>query len=678
MATDPVCGMSVEASSAELTLLREGRTYYFCSSTCLAEFSDPDRAERRLARRLAVGWPLAIAVVLLVYAFRFPGAAFAELALAAVVQGYVGLEFYRGAWDALRTRVPNMDLLVATGSSLAFGYSVAVLALPGRLPSVEFFDASSLILTLLLTGHFLELKTRRRASSALLRLNELLPARVEVVRGGRTLTCAPEEVGVGDVATVPPGGRVPADGPVVAGTSEVDESLLTGEPRPVPKGPGGSVIAGSLNGPGRLEIRAEKVGASTFLAEVGRLLSEAESSRMPLRRTADRLSERFVPLVFGIAAVAAIGWALAGAGIAIVVLVLVSVVITACPCAFGLATPAAILAGTGRAAEEGVLFRGAEALERAAAIDVVLMDKTGTITSARPELARVRAEPGWTESELLAVASGLEATIAHPFARAIVGSAREKGLTPAPVSGVVAVPGRVSGMWNGRPVSIEAEGSNPDSAGPSASVIRVAGAPAGHLQFRETLAPGAREAVDRLRRDGRRVVMVTGDRAEASARIGRSVGITEVHAGLTPAGKLEILRREQALGHRVAFVGDGVNDAPALAAADLGMALATGPDVAQEAGQVLLVRPGLDGVVVALEVGSRTVAKVRQNLGWAVGYNAVLLPVAAGALVPLAGTGLFYALPIVGAAAMGLSSTIVLVNSLGLRRLPRGASGRLG
>ncbi|MCI4357601.1 MAG: heavy metal translocating P-type ATPase [Thermoplasmata archaeon] len=684
MATDPVCGMSVDERSSELILFRDGRAHYFCSESCLAQFADPLRSLRRLKQRLLLAWPLSIAVVLLVYLARFPGAPYLELVLAALVQFYVGAPFYRGTWDALRSRVANMDILIAVGSTLAFGYSALSVLVPGLVPAVSFFDASALIVTLILTGHYLEQATRRSASSALLKLPGLLPGRVSLTRAGLPMELAPSEVEVGDRFVVPPGGRVPADGKVVLGSSSVDESILTGEAMPVRKGVGDPVVAGALNQEGRLEVEAERVGDDTFLAQVGRLLAEAETSRMPLRRLADRISERFVPFVFAVGLAASLGWVLLGAGPAIALLVLVSVIITACPCAFGIATPAAILVGTGRAAERGILFRGSDAIERASRVDLVLTDKTGTITSGTPKLIEIVTAPNGSDNEMLRIAAGLEASVPHPLARALVAAARERQIEPAPVQETRVVPGLgVFGTLDGRPVSVRWAASLPggpslggldrearrfERLGRSWTAVWSGETLLGLFGFSDPLSPGVRPAVDHLRDLGVPVVLVTGDSEAVGTAIAAEAGISEVHARMSPGAKLEFLRQKQSEGHRVAFVGDGVNDAPVLAAADLGIALGSGTDVAQAAGNVLLVRTDFDGVPAALEIGRRTVAKVRQNLGWAIAYNAILLPVAAGALVPLTGLAIFYLLPITGAFAMGLSSTIVVANSLSLRR----------
>lgn len=684
MATDPVCGMFVDETTSTLRLVRDNRTYWFCAPSCLESFAHPEARQRALRRSLAVAWPFALVVVALTDVVHVTDGAWIALVLAAVVQAYPGAEFYRGAWQALKARAGTMDLLVATATTAAFLASAASLVLPGRFPAVDDLDASSLILAIILTGTYLEAFTRARATSTLRKLGELLPERVHVRREGREHDIPVAEIRPGDLCAVPSGGHIPCDGIVRAGRSSVDESLVTGEAAPVAKGDGAHVLAGTVNLEGALDVEVTRVGEDSFLAHVGQLLAEAETGRMPMQATADRLARIFVPLVLGLALVASVAWAIDGAGFAAALLVFVAVVITACPCAFGLATPAAILVATGSVAERGVLFKGRDALERAATIDTVLTDKTGTLTQGRPVLTDVLPAPGVDLNVVRSVAAGLSKGLDHPLTRALEKGTHE--VPPAPVEDRRLDPGRgARGTWEGRPVALlsgDALQESGLSLGPLAtaaeeleahgktwSALFAGTTPLGVLGFRDPVAPGAREGVRALTSDGLRVIMVTGDHERSAHAVAVELGIGEVHARTTPGGKVELLRRLQKEGHHVAFVGDGINDAPVLTAADLGIALGTGTDVAREAAAVVLIRPDLGGVSLALRAGRRTVAKVRQNLVWAFGYNVVLLPIAGGALVPLVGRSLFHDLPLLGAVAMGLSSTTVLLNSLSLRRL---------
>ena len=685
MPTDPICGMFVDEHTAELTLARENRTYYFCSTSCLQEFSAPERQLARLRQRLAVAWPLSLVILVLSYGFHFPGWPWAVFGLATVVQFYPGLQFFRGTYDAARNRMWNMDILIAVGTTVAYTYSAAAVLVPSYLPVHYYFDASALIVTLILTGNYLEHLTRERARGSLRKLKEQLPTVATVLRDGREVEVPVAEVQIQDRFRVRPGGRFPTDGTVVDGRSAVNEAVLTGESLPVEKKPGDPVLAGAVNGEGLLTVEATKVGTDTLLAQIGELVAEAETSRVPLQKLADRIASRFVPFVIGLAAAASVGWfVLGGVGFTVALLVFVSVVIIACPCAFGIATPAAIVVGTGRAAEEGILFKGRDSLERASRIDVILSDKTGTLTRGEPTLTDLVPGPETTPERLLCLATALETGSEHPFARAVLERARRARLPELWIEGVTADPGAgVHGSLEGRSIAIlrgtaarergidlgplAVEAGRLETQGKSWSLVVEDGRLTGLLGFSDEVSPGVREAVSALASDGITVVMVTGDNEAAARRVAGEVGISEVHAGATPQGKLALIRESQEKGRHVGYVGDGINDAPALASADLGIAIGAGTDVAKETGGVILVRSDFRGVALALRTGRRTVGKVRGNLTWALGYNSVLLPVAAGALVPLFRVGVFTIMPITGALAMALSSTSVVLNSLSLR-----------
>ncbi len=690
MATDPVCGMYVNERTSTLSLVRDNRTYYFCSQTCLTEFSAPEAGLTQLRDRLLVAWPLALAVVVLTYAWHPTDWTWVTLAAATVVQVYCAGPFYRGAWDAIRNRTGNMDLLIGSGTSAAYLYSAAALLLPARLPAAYYFDASTLIVALILTGNYLEHLTRHRAGGALRRLREELPASATVIRDGRESVLPTVEVRVRDLVRVRPGERMPVDGIVRRGRSSVEEALVTGENLPQEKGPGDQVIGGTINGEGELDVEATRVGADSTIEQVGALLSEAELSRVPLQHTADRIASGFVPLVLGLAIAAALGWGVATrfSDAPLVVLVFVTVVITACPCAFGIATPAALLVGTGRAAEDGIWFKDRDAIERGDKVTLVLTDKTGTLTVGRPRLVELWSPDSTSLVPALRLGASVERGSEHPLARAVVQAAVDRGWTLPTAEAIRAVPGTgVEGVVEGHHVMVGWTGaaakdalaewspgvSRFQSAGRTLSLVWVDGQPRALLGFEDAVAVGAAEGVASLAADGIPVVMVTGDRPEAATQVARQVGIAQVFAEVTPAGKIELLRQFQAQGKVVAFVGDGLNDAPVLAAADLGIAVGTAADVAREAGGIVLGRNDFRAVALALRLCRKTVRRVRQNLAWALGYNLILLPIAAGALVPLFGFRVYDVLPILGAAAMGLSSTTVLLNSLSLRWVTVGA-----
>jgi P-type Cu+ transporter len=689
VATDPVCGMYVEEGSADLTFFRDNRTYYFCSSVCRESFAAPAARLAQLRRELAVAWPLSLLVLALTYGPRIPDAAYGALVAAAVVQGYAGRTFYRGAWDAVRNRRGNMDILIAVGTTAAFGYSAVALLVPGTLPPAYYFDASSLIIALILTGNYLEAFTRDRSSGALRKLEETLPPRTRALRDGVEIEVGSVELRPGDRYVVRPGERFPTDGTVRDGASSADESFLTGEAMPVPKRGGSTVMAASMNLEGTVTVEATGVGADTLLAQIGELLTEAEMSRVPLQQVADRIAGIFVPFVLGLGLAAGLGWYfLGGAGATVALLVFVSVVITACPCAFGIATPAAIIVGTGRAAEEGALFKGRDSLESAARVDTIVLDKTGTLTLGRPTMTDLVVADGESEASVLARAAAVERSSEHPLGRAVVEAARARGIADLPVSEFRSMPGLgVQGAIDGQVIEVHAGSAASEralspgvletardafeTAGKTWSSVRSEGRVIGLLAFADTLRPTSASAVAAMRSSGRRVVLVTGDNPASARAAAAALGISEIVAGASPARKVQVVRDLRAAGRCVAFVGDGVNDAPALLAADVGIAIGAGTDVAREAGQVLLVRSDPAVVPEALSIARATVRKVRQNLVWAIGYNAVLLPIAAGALVPLWGFRVYDVLPITGGLAMGLSSTTVVLNSFSLRRAGR-------
>ena len=561
MATDPVCGMFVEERPNSLQLTRDNRTYYFCSSSCRDSYAQPEAERRRLLRRLGVARPLSVAILIFTYLDPSRDTGVLSAALAAIVQGYAGGPFYVGAWDAVRRRIGNMDLLIAVGSSAAFGYSVAALALPG-LPPVYYFDASALIVTLILTGNYLEHLARLRAGSALARLGELLPTEVIILRNGAESTVPVGELVPGDTVRVRAGSRMPADGTIRAGRTSVDEAILTGEPDWIPKSPGDPVLAGSVNREGEVSVEVRRVGPETFVAQIGTLLSDAEMARVPLQRTADRIAAWFVPGVLALAIAAGIFWhVVEGTDLTISLLVFVTVTITACPCAFGIATPAALLVGTGRAAEDGILFRGEDAIERVARVDTILTDKTGTLTLPDPALSTWRAIPPFTEGELLATAWGLSRATPHPLSEALRAGAARLGVEPRTIDGAHLDPGRgVRGRIGVEEVAILRGDAareagldltslsewlrSVDERGDSWSVVVRGGRLLGAVAFGSVLVPGARDAVAELRSAGIRVVLVTGDQERPAQRIGSLVGADRVHARADPAAKVALVEQD--------------------------------------------------------------------------------------------------------------------------------------
>jgi P-type Cu+ transporter len=608
-------------------------------------------------------------------------------ALATVVQFGPGWRFYRTGWAAARHGSPDMNTLVALGTSAAYGYSTVATFAPGVLPANAvhvYFEAAAVIITLVLLGKYMEALAKGRTSEAIRRLVGLQPRTARVERGGAVVEVPLAEVAVGDVVRVRPGERIPVDGAVTEGTSYVDESMISGEPVPVEKAPGAEVVGGTVNGTGAFAFRATRVGAETVLAQIIRMVEEAQASRPAIQALADRVVAVFVPAVLAVATVTFIAWLLLGPDPALTfaLVAAVSVLIIACPCAMGLATPTSIMVGTGKAAEMGVLFRRGEAIQTLREASVVAFDKTGTLTEGKPRLVDLLPEPGFEASEVLALAAAVEAHSEHPIARAIGEAAEGRGLTLPSASGVQAEPGfGVEGTVGGRRVAVGAAryldrlgvttgGSPPPAAlrlaseGKTPVLVAVDGRLAATLAVADPVKPSARAAVRALHAQGLRVAMITGDARGTAEAVAREIGIDEVLAEVLPAGKAEAVERLQAGGRRVAFVGDGINDAPALARADVGIAIGTGTDVAIESADVVLMRGDLSGVVDALALSRATLRNIRQNLFWAFAYNTALIPVAAGVLYPWLGVLLN---PMFAAAAMGVSSVFVLGNALRLR-----------
>ena len=618
------------------------------------------------------------------------------LAMTTVVAGWAGHGIYMSAIRALRHGSTNMNTLVSLGTAVAYAWSAFATVRPSATRSV-YFDAVLLILGFLLLGKALEARAKHRALEALSSLSRLRPVTARRVVDGVESVVPLEEIRPGDDVLVLPGERFPVDATVVEGRTTVDESMLTGESTPLERGVGGKVLAGSLNYDGAVVCRANSLGESTVLAQITRMMEQAQGSRAPMERLADRASAIFVPTVLALAAVTFAGWMIASGSIELALANTVAVLVIACPCAMGLAVPAALTVAVGRGAQLGVLLKGGEALERLGDLDAVVMDKTGTLTVGRPVLKAVHvvgaderssiavpanSSTGTTatigpEDDLLRLAAAAEERSNHPLAHAVVDYAREQGLNWKPAEDVQVLPGRgLSARVEGRDCLLGNEalfaefmvklpvGIAPPEPGVTRLWMALDRQPAGYFDAKDALRPEASEAVADLRRAGLRVIMLTGDTKAAAEPVARQAGIEEVEAGLDPAAKLDRIRGLQKQGLRVAMVGDGINDAASLAQADAGIAMGSGADLAQEAGDVLLLRTQPKSIPAALGLARSTIRVMRQNLGWAVGYNIVGIPIAAGVLYPA-----FHILltPWIAAAAMAMSSVCVVANSLRLR-----------
>jgi Cu+-exporting ATPase len=611
-------------------------------------------------------------------------------ALATPVQFYTGWDYYTGGWKSLKNRSANMDVLVAMGSSVAYFYSLSVLLYPA-LGSHVYFETSAVIITLIKLGKMLEARAKGKTGNAIRKLMGLRPKTATIIRDGKELEVSLKEVKVGDALVVRPGEKIPVDGVVLEGNSAVDESMLTGEPIPVDKTPGDSVVGATINSEGFLKFRATKVGKDTALAQIIKMVQEAQGSKAPIQALADRVAAVFVPGVIGIATITFILWWTLGGEFVPAMIRLVAVLIIACPCALGLATPTAIMAGTGKGAEKGILFKDSEALEKATKLETIVLDKTGTLTLGRPTVAEVIAfnssSPVKDKKELLRIAASVEKGSEHPVGRAILKEAEKQNLElfepeDFKASGGLGVQARINGqmVYVGKPgwfveMGVDMVGGNDhvhtlQRQGKTLMAVVVGKELAGLIAVADSLKPESKEAVADLRARGLKVVMLTGDNTETARSIGEQVQVDEIVAEVRPEEKSMKVKELQGKGHMVGMVGDGINDAPALAQADVGIAIGTGTDVAIETADVILASGNLLGVSRAIQLSRATMRTVKENLFWAFIYNIILIPVAAGLLYPLEflPSVLRQLHPILAALAMALSSVTVVSNSLRLYR----------
>lgn len=737
MAKDPICGMFVEETENSIHHTKDRITYYFCSSQCLNEFLEPEKALKKLKIHVTISIALTIPIIILSLPHMIPeiGHAFPMemmeytnyilLALATPIQFWVGWRFYRGFWDGVKAKASNMDTLIAIGTTAAYLYSAIVTIIPGYFPlTAVYFETAAIIITLILVGRLLETKTKEKASDAVRKLLDLKPRTAKVIRpvfreenekegnqknnnNGHSnnqsnvnfdnskklksitkelkeIEIPVEQIEEGDLMLIRPGERVPTDGLVIDGNSSLDESALTGESIPVDKTTGDEVIGATINKNGLLKVKATKIGQDTVLSQIITLVEEAKTGKAKLERMVDQVAKYFVPAIVLIALGVFLGWYFIGnAGLTYSILAFVSVMIIACPCALGIATPAALMMGAGKGAENGILYKGGEHIEIANKVNTIVFDKTGTLTVGKPSVTDIVSLTDIGEQELLRLAAIAESGSEHPLAQAVIRKAKENG-TPITnpdsfeaVSGyglkatysnhIIMIGNRKMMEDNQIAVteSMETKLSVFEKEGKTAVLISIDNTLSGIIAISDTIKENAKGAIKALKSKGIEVIMLTGDNRRTANAVASQLNIDRVIAEVLPHQKEEVVAKLKTQeGKVVAMVGDGINDAPALARADLGIAIGSGTDVAKETGGIILIKDDIRDVVTALDLGKRTVSKIKQNLFWAFAYNTGLIPIAAGALVPVLGLGVFGWLPILAGLAMAMSSVTVVTNSL--------------
>lgn len=689
MAKDPICGMLVEEKKSSIVYDAEDRKYYFCSLNCFKQFTQPKKELERMKKLLLIGILLTAPIIVLTYVPVLPDqlSHYILFALATPVQFWIGLRFYKGAVDAFRQKTTNMDVLIAMGTTAAWTYSTIVTFLPGFFPFHDvYFETSAVIILLILTGNLLERRASTKAQSAVRKLLNLQPQTASIIRDGKEMKIPIEQVKLNDLAIVRPGEKIPTDGLVEEGHSMVDQSAITGESIPVSKEVGDEVVGATINKNGLLKIKATKVGQDTVLSQIIHLVEEAKSSKVPIQKLVDKVSSYFVPIILTIAIVSGLAWFfIGGIGHAYSVLAFVSVIIIACPCALGIATPAAIMIGTSKASENGILIKGGEYVEIARKVKTIIFDKTGTLTKGEMSVTDVLPLGELSEDEVLRLAAIAEKGSEHPLGEAIVKSAKDRQLVIAEPDSFEAVAGhgikiRYSNhlmllgnrmLMRDNDIQVEEVDKKMiklEEQGKTVTLLAVDNKLCGIIAMSDTIKDDAKETIDSLKKSGIEIIMLTGDNQKTANAISQKLGISKVFAEVLPHQKEQILSKIKQEGKLVAMVGDGINDAPALATADIGIAIGSGTDVAKETGGVVLIGGDLRHVVTLIDLAQKTTSKIKQNLVWAFGYNTALVPIAAGALVPIFGPEMYSFLPFLAAGAMAFSDATVIGNSLLLNR----------
>ncbi|MEM0139185.1 MAG: cation-translocating P-type ATPase [Ferroplasma sp.] len=664
MAVDPVCGMYV-SEDTELYSDKDGKRYYFCSKGCKDKFDQPEKQTASFRIKLAVAWSFSIPVLLINYLLIFPLKDFTMFILVLPVQFYSGMEFYSGAYEAIKNRMGNMDLLITLGTLTAFIFSTIITFNSSLFPvKYTYFDASAFIITLILTGSYIESMTKKKANSAANGLLSLLPETVHISHDGIIEDIPADKMVPGSIILVRPGETIPADGDVIGGSSEVDESMITGESLPVTKIIGDHAISGTKNIDGNLYIKVMGAGKDSTVSKIYSMIQMASMGRAKIQRLSDIFSSYFVPVVLAAAASSSLFWYFYLRSVnnplyaIIAILVFVSVVVVACPCAIGLAAPITLLISSNESSRNGILIKNSSSLDRLSKINMVIFDKTGTLTSGEPEIH----EKSLTGNKKFAnsLLYSMEINSNHPVARAIIKYLYGKEYDTFKIDNFKEIPGYgVTGLYDGKSVEVRRNLSHislffGNEELESLDII---------YGIRENTA----NDIKNLNAHGIMAIIVTGDTEENTINIAKELGIKDYYCNIKPEGKANIVKKEQADGKFVMFVGDGINDTVAMETADVGVAMSSGSDIARESGDIILLNNDLRNVLNMIIIGKYTISKIKQNIGWAIGYNSALIPIAAGVLVPLLGLGIYYVLPIFAALAMGFSSTTVVLNSLRMR-----------
>ncbi len=671
MPTDPVCGMFVSEDS-ELYTDIDGKRYYFCSKSCMDRFKSPEIEARKLKRKLTVGWVFSIIIMTMMYfTSNFQYKDYILLLFAIPVQFYSGLNFYSGAAQSIKNKSSNMDLLITIGTLTAFCFSLFVTIFPDAIHGASvYYDASSFIITLILTGTFIENLSKRRANGSAVKLLELMPDRVHVIINDKEVEKPRNEVDVGELILVKPGEIIPVDGVVRSGASEIDQSMITGEQDPVLVSKDSNIFSGSRNLNGALQVEVLKKSSDSTVNRIYDLIQGAISGRVKIQKVADTFASVFVPVVLSVGAASGLFWYFYlssvsnGLDIEIAILAFVSVVVIACPCAIGLAGPITLLISSSVSSQNGIVVKNPSSIERMSKATTVLFDKTGTLTESQPEILGIEPQLSVDSSELISIAASMERFSTHPVGKAIYSYAVRENIPLQEVHDFMETPGTgVEGTINGIKVKVQRS----KDSGISSVLVKRGDEEIGNIKLSYSIRKTAKQAVSDLKGLGLKVGMVTGDSVNEAKRVGSLLGLDLIHAELKPEEKSKVISEYQERGEYVVFVGDGINDSIALETADAGFAMSTGSDIAKDTGDIILINDDLTNVPASIVISRDTVSKVRQNIGWAIGYNTVLIPVAAGVLVPFFSLSIYSFLPILSALAMGLSSTSVVMNSLLLK-----------